>query len=89
MGGLITLPDAFCLFNRARGTEMVSPDDMLNACKRFKELGLPVIFRKFPSQVMVIQAKSHSDAKMAQRIAQHIETNGAVSAIEISGDFSK
>lgn len=28
-GGMMTLPDVFCLFNRARGTELVSPDDLL------------------------------------------------------------
>ena len=28
-GGMLTLPEAFCLFNRARGAELVSPDDML------------------------------------------------------------
>jgi hypothetical protein len=27
--GIITLPEAFCLFNRARGAELVSPDDIL------------------------------------------------------------
>ncbi len=25
------LPDVYCLFNRARGTELVSPDDLLAA----------------------------------------------------------
>lgn len=28
-GGLLSLPDVYCLFNRARGTELVSPDDLL------------------------------------------------------------
>lgn len=31
-GGMMTLPDVFCLFNRARGTELVSPDDLLQVC---------------------------------------------------------
>ncbi|KXZ51477.1 hypothetical protein GPECTOR_12g440 [Gonium pectorale] len=30
-GGLMSLPDVYCLFNRARGTELVSPDDLLQA----------------------------------------------------------
>ncbi len=35
-GGLLSLPDVYCLFNRARGTELVSPDDLLQvrACAR-------------------------------------------------------
>jgi ESCRT-II complex subunit VPS36 len=27
--GVLTLPDVYCLFNRARGTELVSPDDLI------------------------------------------------------------
>ena len=30
-GGCMALPDVYCLFNRARGTELVSPDDLLQA----------------------------------------------------------
>jgi hypothetical protein len=28
-GGMLPLPDVYCLLNRARGTELVSPDDLL------------------------------------------------------------
>ena len=28
LGGMITLPDLYCLFNRARGLEIVSPEDL-------------------------------------------------------------
>ena len=28
-GGMMALPDVYCLFNRARGTELISPDDLL------------------------------------------------------------
>ena len=31
-GGCMALPDVYCLFNRARGTELVSPDDLLQVC---------------------------------------------------------
>lgn len=27
--GVMTLPDTYCLFNRARGTELVSPEDLI------------------------------------------------------------
>ncbi len=35
-GGMMTLTDAFCRLNRARGLELVSPEDLLNGCR---ELG--------------------------------------------------
>lgn len=40
-GGAVTLPQAFCLYNRARGTDLVSPADLLNALQAFSRLGLP------------------------------------------------
>lgn len=38
-GGLMTLPDVFCLFNRARGLELVSPDDLLQVLHSFDLAG--------------------------------------------------
>jgi ESCRT-II complex subunit VPS36 len=37
-GGVLLLPDVYCLFNRARGTELVSPDDLVQACQAFQEV---------------------------------------------------
>jgi len=52
-GGIMTLTDVYCVFNRARGTELVSPDDLLAACKLLSTLGLPLRLRSFPSGVTV------------------------------------
>ena len=38
-GGMMTLTDAFCRLNRARGLELVSPDDLLNACAELNKGG--------------------------------------------------
>ncbi|XP_039021973.1 vacuolar protein sorting-associated protein 36-like isoform X3 [Hibiscus syriacus] len=67
-GGMINLIDAYCLFNRARGTELISPDDMLQACSLWEKFDVPVMLRKFDSRVMVIQNKSHSDEEVFARI---------------------
>ncbi|KAG5000990.1 hypothetical protein JHK87_022062 [Glycine soja] len=60
-GGIINLIDIYCLFNRARGTELISPDDLLQACSLWEKFDVQVVLRKFDSGVMVIQTKSHSD----------------------------
>merc|ERR1712078_334239 len=39
--GLLALTDVYCLYNRARGSELVSPGDLLTACELFETLGLP------------------------------------------------
>ncbi|KAL9239950.1 hypothetical protein vseg_014221 [Gypsophila vaccaria] len=67
-GGMINLIDVYCLFNRARGTELISPDDLLQACTLWEKLDVPIMLRKFDSGVMVIQSKSHSDEEVFGRI---------------------
>jgi ESCRT-II complex subunit VPS36 len=34
-GGVMLLHDVYCLFNRARGVELVSPEDLIAACEAF------------------------------------------------------
>ncbi|KAL5731795.1 hypothetical protein ACHQM5_004492 [Ranunculus cassubicifolius] len=67
-GGMIALIDVYCLFNRARGTELISPEDLLRACAIWEKFEVPVMLRKFDSGVMVIQNKSHSDEEVLSRI---------------------
>eukprot|EP01029_Cantina_marsupialis_P018468 TRINITY_DN4243_c0_g1_i1.p1 TRINITY_DN4243_c0_g1~~TRINITY_DN4243_c0_g1_i1.p1 ORF type:complete len:386 (-),score=124.37 TRINITY_DN4243_c0_g1_i1:121-1278(-) len=67
-GGMVALVDLYCIYNRARGTDLISPDDMLEACRMMSGLGLPYTLRKFSSGVIVIQAASHSDEKIGERL---------------------
>jgi len=60
-GGIITLADVYCLFNRARGTELISPDDLLQAVGLFPSHQAGMHARTFPSGVVVVQSDSHDD----------------------------
>ena len=40
-GGMMPLPDVYCLYNRARGAELVSPDDLLQAVALFPQVRRP------------------------------------------------
>jgi ESCRT-II complex subunit VPS36 len=53
-GGSITLVDAYCQYNRARPTDMISPEDLLKACENLKELSLPIEFHRYESGVQMI-----------------------------------
>lgn len=55
MGGVVSLTDVYCLFNRARGTNMVSPEDLRGACDRLPSLGLGISQRTFPSGIVVLE----------------------------------
>ncbi|KAL1201410.1 Vacuolar protein sorting-associated protein 36 [Cardamine amara subsp. amara] len=67
-GGMISLTDMYYHFNRARGTELISPDDLWQACTLWEKFDVPVMLRKFDSGVIVIQNKSHSDEEVMSRI---------------------
>lgn len=45
--GVIGLVDLFCLYNRARGTDLVSPEDLLIACKAMVEVSKSYILKEF------------------------------------------
>ncbi|GIL71530.1 hypothetical protein Vretifemale_1894 [Volvox reticuliferus] len=71
VGGLMSLPDVYCLFNRARGAELVSPDDLLQAAKLFARAGVQGLrLRPLSSGVLVIQGPQHSEEQVCTKIAQ-------------------
>ena len=51
----MTLTDAFCRVNRARGMELLSPEDLVNACKALKAAGKPMQLHTFDSGLTVLQ----------------------------------
>ncbi|KAL8208288.1 hypothetical protein R6Q57_007700 [Mikania cordata] len=77
-GGIMNLIDIYCLFNRARGTELISPDDLLRACSLWEKFNVPVMLKKFESGVMVIQNKSHSDEEVFSRIRSLVQKPDAL-----------
>ncbi|XP_074581570.1 vacuolar protein sorting-associated protein 36 [Curcuma longa] len=67
-GGMIALIDVYCLYNRARGTALISPEDLLQACTLWEKFDVSVMLRKFDSGVMVIQSKAQRDEEVFARI---------------------
>ena len=74
-GGLIPLQDAYCLYNRARGSELISPEDLYRAASLFKEIHSPYELREFPSGIKVIQAISHTDDAVCQEIQKLVNSS--------------
>lgn len=67
MGGMLSLTDAYCVFNRARGTELVSPNDFLRAAEELNTLRLGLSFQKFPSGVMNIHLDEFDESSTLTR----------------------
>lgn len=67
---MLALTDVYCLYNRARVTDLISPDDLLSAARTLEALkpAPGVRLRTFPSGLRVLQHDAFSDAQMAERL---------------------
>ncbi|XP_014253411.1 vacuolar protein-sorting-associated protein 36 [Cimex lectularius] len=83
-GGMMSLADAFCRVNRARGLELLSPEDMLRASKTLEKLNLPIKLRTFDSGVMVLQLQSLNDSSVVEATLAQLKENGSLSPEEVS-----
>lgn len=75
-GGMMTLPDIFSIFNRARGTELVSPADLLTTARLLGPTKLGMSLRQFASGVLVIQADTHSDTAVGEKLVKAAKGEG-------------
>jgi len=80
---IILLTDLYCIFNRARGTELISPDDLMRACEQFAPLNLPVTLRKM-NGFYVVTSTRYNDAVMTQAVAESIRQTGPVTAMRLA-----
>jgi ESCRT-II complex subunit VPS36 len=69
VGGMMALTDIYCRVNRARGLELLSPEDLIQACHMLEQLNLPIRLRQFDSGVKVLQLHSHSDVSVVKNTA--------------------
>ena len=67
-GGLMSMVDVWCHYNRARGADLVSPDDAMDAAALLESLRLGMKLRVFDSGVAVIQSDAQSDEAVAKRV---------------------
>uniref|UniRef100_A0A2M4BR08 Vacuolar protein-sorting-associated protein 36 n=1 Tax=Anopheles marajoara TaxID=58244 RepID=A0A2M4BR08_9DIPT len=80
-GGMMSLADVYCRVNRARGLELLSPEDILNACKL---LTGPITLRSFPSGAMVLQLETHDDALVSRRTSELVNQYTSISTDELA-----
>ncbi|CAG9091152.1 hypothetical protein JYU34_009598 [Plutella xylostella] len=83
-GGIMSLADVWCRVNRARGLELVSPEDLLNACKLLQTIGAPMSLRKFPSGACVLQLNSHQDDEVAKTTKELLDQHDVLTPEKLS-----
>nr|XP_006983066.1 vacuolar protein-sorting-associated protein 36 isoform X1 [Peromyscus maniculatus bairdii] len=83
-GGIMSLTEVYCLVNRARGMELLSPEDLVNACKMLEALKLPIRLRVFDSGVMVIELQTHKEEEMVASALETVSERGSLTSEEFA-----
>jgi ESCRT-II complex subunit VPS36 len=89
MGGMATLTDIYGIFNRARGTELVSPEDLLRASELIGSLGLGIAAKNYPSGVKTLQFESFDEKYVSKKLldlckSEKVFADGGISATDVS-----
>ncbi|CAF3336978.1 unnamed protein product [Rotaria socialis] len=82
--GIMTLSDAFCRINRARGYELISPEDLLNAAVHMEQLNLPVRLRVLSSGIKSFELTNHNEEKDLKEITNQVESAKSMSADQLA-----
>ena len=69
---------------RARGTELISPNDLVDACLLMEQLGLPMVLHTFESGVRAVRDRSQSDLQIAETALAAILELGHGSASQLA-----
>lgn len=80
-GGMMSLADVYCRVNRARGLELLSPEDLLHACE---QLNGPIKLRRFPSGAMVLQLETHDDELIAIDVLEKVIASESLAVEELA-----
>jgi len=87
-GGLISLYDVYCLYNRSRPSSMISPTDLLNACKLMQKKAMPLVLHEFKSGIKTLQISMRSDAQMMERVMGMVRAHEHLSVVQLSSLMS-
>lgn len=83
-GGIMSLTEVYCLVNRARGMELLSPEDLVNACRMLDSLKLPIRLRVFDSGVMVVELQTHNEEEMVASAYATVSEKGSLTSEEFA-----
>ena len=82
---LISISDAYCVYNKTRGFEFVSPVDILTICSvKFKELNIPLQFKRLKSGLCVIHRETITDDILMSRVLDALQETQFITAISVN-----
>lgn len=87
-GGLLPMVDVFCMYNRARGGNLVSASDFKSACEQLESLCLPVRAKILPSGASALTLGSHAMDSLTKKVSEKVIECGNLSSKQVSELFS-
>ena len=86
-GGIMTLSDVYCRLNRARAIAgLVSPEDLLNACKQINKLNLKIkynIYADLNLHVLEVESSNLNTEKL-DKVCKLVEDNESLTPYALS-----
>ncbi|CAL1540145.1 unnamed protein product [Lymnaea stagnalis] len=83
-GGMMTLTDVYCRVNRARGMELLSPEDLFSACQSMEFLSLPIRLQTFDSGVSVLQAQNQDVEEIVTNTTAMVQKHGSLTSEQLA-----
>jgi ESCRT-II complex subunit VPS36 len=84
---VMTLTDVYCLYNRARATHLLSPDDFRAAAEQCQKLSVGISVATLPSGLVVLQNDQYADpVHLQERLTQLLQDHSLMSltAMDVS-----
>jgi ESCRT-II complex subunit VPS36 len=71
--GQMPLTDLYCTVNRARGLELISTEDLLNACYTLEKQRSGLRLVQFDSGLLVVQSDQYNSEKVSREISDMVQ----------------
>lgn len=84
-GGVIGTIDLYCMYNRARGTDLISPEDLHVACTKLNSNSQKFMLKEYPSGVRTIQSRMFNEDSYFKKIADTLSANPGLTAFKLAG----
>lgn len=81
---VLPLTDLYCVFNRARGSALVSPDDLFEACRRLSPLRLRCRMIELNDGVLAVASERYDETLLATQVGRLLSSSGPMSASQLS-----
>jgi ESCRT-II complex subunit VPS36 len=75
-GGVVGLVDLYCMYNRARGLDLISPDDLRIAAEEINRTSSKYMLKSYKSGVVTIQSRMFNEDSYYKRLADAIAETG-------------